>query len=46
MRDALPLVFADDALVAVGDLWLDARWCVAAGEPGFGVAWDGGPNIV
>jgi tRNA(Ile)-lysidine synthase len=31
MRDALPLVFADDALIAVGDLWLDARWCVAAG---------------
>jgi tRNA(Ile)-lysidine synthase len=46
MRDALPLVFADDALIAVGDLWLDARWCVAAGEPGFGVVWDGGPNIV
>ena len=46
MRDALPLVFADDALIAVGDLWLDARWCVAAGEQGFGVVWDGGPNIV
>ncbi len=25
MRDALPLVFAADALIAVGDLWLDAR---------------------
>jgi tRNA(Ile)-lysidine synthase len=46
MRDALPLVFAEDALIAVGDLWLDARWCVAAGEQGFGVVWDGGPNIV
>jgi tRNA(Ile)-lysidine synthase len=46
MRDALPLVFAGDALIAVGDLWLDARWCVAAGEQGLGVVWDGGPNIV
>jgi tRNA(Ile)-lysidine synthase len=46
MRDALPLVFAEDALIAVGDLWLDARWCVAAGQQGFGVVWDGGPNIV
>lgn len=46
MRDSLPLVFAGDALIAVGDLWLDARWCVAAGEQGFGVVWDGGPNII
>ncbi|HEY2633289.1 MAG TPA: tRNA lysidine(34) synthetase TilS [Steroidobacteraceae bacterium] len=46
MRDALPLVFAEDALIAVGDLWLDARWCVAAGEQGFGIVWDGGPNLV
>jgi tRNA(Ile)-lysidine synthase len=46
MRDALPLVFAEDALIAVGDLWLDARWCVTAGEQGFGVFWDGGPNLV
>jgi len=45
-RDALPLVFAGDALLAVGDLWLDARWCVADGEQGFGVVWDGGPIIV
>jgi len=46
MRDSLPLVFAGDALIAVGDLWLDARWCVAAGEQGFGVVWEEGPNIV
>jgi len=46
LRDALPLVFAGDALIAVADLWLDARWCVAWGEPGLGVAWEGGPIIV
>ena len=26
--------------IAVGDLWLDARWCVAAGEPGLAFRWD------
>jgi tRNA(Ile)-lysidine synthase len=46
LRDALPLVFADDALIAVADLWLDARWCVAPLEEGLAVVWEGGPIIV
>jgi tRNA(Ile)-lysidine synthase len=46
LRDALPLVFADGALIAVGDLWLDARWCAAAGEPGLAIRWEDGPIIV
>ena len=46
MRDALPLVYAGGALIAVGDLWLDARWCVAVEAPGFGCAWDDAPGIV
>jgi tRNA(Ile)-lysidine synthase len=46
LRDALPLLWADGDLIAVADLWLDARWCVACGEPGLGLAWDGGPIIV
>jgi tRNA(Ile)-lysidine synthase len=46
MRDALPLVFADEALIAVADLWLDARWCVAPSKPGLAVVWEGGPIIV
>ena len=46
MRDALPLVFVGDALIAVADLWMDARWCVAPREPGFAVVWEGGPIIV
>src|SRR5882724_12839047 len=46
MRDALPLVFAGDALIAVADLWVDARWCVAPFEPGLAVVWEGGPIIV
>jgi tRNA(Ile)-lysidine synthase len=46
MRDALPLVFADDALIAVADLWSDARWCVAPLEEGLAVVWEGGPIVV
>jgi tRNA(Ile)-lysidine synthase len=46
LRDALPLVFANDTLIAVADLWLDARWCVAQAKPGLAVVWEGGPIIV
>ena len=45
MRDALPLVFAGDALVAVGDLWLDVRCCVPKDAPGLGIAWNGAPLL-
>jgi tRNA(Ile)-lysidine synthase len=43
LRDALPLVFAGDELIAVGDLWMDARWCAAKHAPGLAVIWRGGP---
>jgi tRNA(Ile)-lysidine synthase len=45
LRDALPLVFAADTLVAVADLWMDAHSCVGAGEPGLAIKWSGGPII-
>jgi tRNA(Ile)-lysidine synthase len=45
MRDALPLVFAGDVLIAVGDLWMDADWCAAAGAPGLYVAWNDAPLV-
>jgi tRNA(Ile)-lysidine synthase len=45
MRDALPLVYAGTELVAVGDLWQDARWCVAAGAAGFGCVWKDAPVL-
>ena len=45
MRDALPLVFAGEALIAVGDLWTDADWCAAAGAPGLNVAWNNAPAV-
>jgi tRNA(Ile)-lysidine synthase len=44
MRDALPLLFAGEALIAVADLWLETRWCVADAI-GFAPTWIGAPVI-
>jgi tRNA(Ile)-lysidine synthase len=46
MRDALPMLYAGDALIAIGDLWLDARWCVAPQAPGVRVVWQQAPLLV
>ena len=43
MRDALPFIYAGEALIAVGDLWQDARWRVAEDAPGFACRWEGAP---
>ena len=45
-RDALPVIFAGQELIAVGDLWSDARWCVAPSLPGLGIVWEHAPVIV
>lgn len=42
MRDRVPLIYADDELVAVGDLWLAAA---AVGEPGIAIHWKGRPAL-
>jgi len=42
MRDRVPLVYVDDALVAVGDLWI-AKDAVA--EPGVAVRWTDRPAL-
>jgi tRNA(Ile)-lysidine synthase len=39
-------VHAGDALIAVGDLWSDARCCVAPPKPGLGIVWENAPVIV
>ena len=43
LRDALPLIYAGDELIAVGDLWYDSRWCVPQGQSGWGCKWSGAP---
>jgi tRNA(Ile)-lysidine synthase len=45
MRDALPMIYAGDALVAVGDLWQDARFSVPAGARGLACVWENAPNL-
>ena len=42
MRSRLPLIYSDDQLVAVGDLWVAAS---AASEPGTAVSWDDRPAL-
>ncbi len=42
MRDRVPLLYAGDRLVAVGDLWVAAD---AVSEPGIGVRWEGRPAL-
>ena len=46
MRDALPLLYAGETLLAVGDLWLEARCCVAPHGVGWGVVWEDAPQLV
>jgi tRNA(Ile)-lysidine synthase len=46
MRDALPLIFAGFELIAVADLWVDARWRADAGSPGLACVWEDAPNLV
>jgi tRNA(Ile)-lysidine synthase len=44
MRGALPLLFAQDVLIAVADLWIEASWCAADGV-GFAPEWLEAPII-
>jgi tRNA(Ile)-lysidine synthase len=46
MRDGLPLVFAGNSLIAVGDLWTEAGRCVAPPRTGLGIVWENAPVIV
>jgi tRNA(Ile)-lysidine synthase len=46
MRDALPMIYAGDALVAIGDIWRDARWLAGADEMGFDVVWEARPELL
>jgi tRNA(Ile)-lysidine synthase len=45
LRDALPMVYAGDTLIAVGDLWQDARSSVAADTAGLGCVWEDAPPL-
>ncbi len=44
-RARLPLIYAGDALVAVGDLWVDAAFEAELGQPSWRILWRGKPQI-
>ena len=46
LRDALPMIYAGDALVAIGDFWQDARLSVAADRVGLGCVWEDAPCLI
>jgi tRNA(Ile)-lysidine synthase len=41
MRNHIPLVYAGDDLLAVGDLWVDVESCAEPGEEGRALVWTG-----
>jgi tRNA(Ile)-lysidine synthase len=45
MRDVLPMIYAGEALIAIGDIWRDARWLTRRDEPGFECVWEGAPEL-
>jgi tRNA(Ile)-lysidine synthase len=45
LRDALPMVFAGETLIAVGDLWQEARSSVAREAVGLGCVWEDAPPL-
>jgi tRNA(Ile)-lysidine synthase len=45
-RERLPLVYADDRLIAVGDLWADPELAPAAHERAATILWRDKPNIM
>jgi len=45
LRDALPMVYAGDTLIAIGDLWQDAHSSVAFDTVGLGCVWEDAPPL-
>jgi tRNA(Ile)-lysidine synthase len=45
MRDALPMIYAGDSLIGIGDLWRDSRWAVPRDQMGFECVWEGAPEL-
>lgn len=45
MRSNIPLVYAGDLLLAVGDLWVNAEYAAPAGEAGLAIVWQDHPAV-
>ena len=46
MRATLPLIWAGEQLLAVGDVWLEAAWCVPVRAEGFVPLWHDAPKFL
>ncbi len=44
-RERLPLLYAGENLIAVGDLWIDADYAADAGEEAVRIVWEGRPPM-
>jgi tRNA(Ile)-lysidine synthase len=44
-RDRLPLVYCDDRLLAVGDLWTAEEFAPRGAEPAARIVWQGRPDV-
>lgn len=45
-RERLPLIYAADRLIAVGDLWIAAEFASPPGEQGMAIVWEQRPSVV
>ncbi|MBM0105093.1 tRNA lysidine(34) synthetase TilS [Steroidobacter sp. S1-65] len=45
-RERLPLIYAGEQLVAVGDLWIDAQFATPPGQPGMSIVWEPRPHVL
>jgi tRNA(Ile)-lysidine synthase len=45
-RNCLPLLYKNEQLVAVGDLWVAEEFAAPAGAPAVSVLWDERPALL
>lgn len=45
LRDALPMIYAGEKLIAIGDLWQEARFSVEPDQMGLGCVWEDAPCL-
>ena len=45
-RDRVPLIYAADRLVAVGDLWIAEEFAARTGEDGLRIVWEERPQLI
>jgi tRNA(Ile)-lysidine synthase len=45
-RDRVPLIYATDQLVAVGDLWIAAEFAARGGEDALRIVWEERPQLI